>query len=78
MKVEDLNFSYKDLLIVLDARSVRKMIDYKLTQAGYLKSTDMATKENVSRQAISLRVNGPKPKYETVDFGGYVYIKKLA
>lgn len=76
MKVKELNFSYDDLLIVLNLKHTVKLVDYKLTKDDYMKSKDLADKEGVSTSAISQRVKNHPEKYDTVEFAGCLYVKE--
>jgi hypothetical protein len=77
MKVKELNFSYDDLLTVLNLKHTIKIVEYKLKEAGYMKSIDKADKEGVSASAISQRVKNHPEKYDTVDFAGCLYVKEI-
>lgn len=76
MEIQELKFSYRDLLHTLEPRDIHKLVEYKMQEAGFLKSIDLAVKEGVTRQAISLRIKEHPENYTTVEYGGYLYAKK--
>lgn len=77
MKVRDLNFSYDDLLTVLDHKYTIQLVHHKLTGVRFLKSTDRAEKEGITRSAMSQRIKDNPEKYETVEFAGCLYVRDV-
>lgn len=76
MDIKQLEFTYKDLLQTLKPVDIRKLVDFKMKEAGYVKSNQLTKTENVTRQRISQRIKEHPEKYETVEYGGFLYAKK--
>jgi len=76
MKIQDLKFTYNDLIQNLDVRRMHKIIDYKLNEAGYYKCVKLAEMEGLTKQTLSARIKAHPENYETIDFGSNLYAKK--
>jgi hypothetical protein len=76
MVIDKMKFTYSEVSKRVTASQLNKLVDDKLREIGYLRSSDYADEKKVSRQAVSQELAEFPERFKKIEFGKFIYIKR--